>query len=189
MRRHWFLGVSFVWLVSLPAAAWAQSPDITVSLVNPNYSYEHCRVTNDVYSGINNLTTQFDMGGADQGISADDPLHRATWVFFGDAAAVDGNAWYGSHGANAQGYLDGVNYANPLGLCGSLQLVTEPGLVSSYVNPANGKPGMVFAPDLLTAPPGDLITNYLFHSPTAPATLPNNPSVLPKFSPSTSGIS
>ncbi|MFZ0821623.1 MAG: DUF4185 domain-containing protein [Candidatus Acidiferrales bacterium] len=208
MKRNWAIGALLVGLLSLPCVACAQSPNNSapnpnlvgpsangfevipaVSLVNPGFSNERCRVTNDAYSGINNLSNQFDMGGADQGISVDDPFHHVTWVFFGDSAAVDGDAWYGSQGANTQGYLNGRSYGNPLGLCGSLQLVTQPGLVSGNINPATGQHQKVYAPDLLTAPPGDVISNYLFHSPIAPLKLPDNLTVLPEFSPSVSGIS
>jgi hypothetical protein len=208
MKIRLMIGVLFTGLMSLPITVRAQSPKNvesnvnsgspgtnsfqvtpTVSLVNPSFSNERCRVSNDTYSGINNLSNQLDMTGADQGISVDDPIHRVTWVFFGDSGAADGDAWYGSHGANSQGYLNGRNYANPLGLCGSLQLVTQPGLVSGNINPANGQHQKVFAPDLLFAPQGDLISNYFFHSPTAPLTLPDNSTVLPQFSPSISGIS
>jgi hypothetical protein len=194
MRPNWCIGAVLAALVSLPIAVQPQSATevTTVSLATPGFSNELCRVTDDAYSGINNLSNQFDMSGADQGISVDDPIHHFTWMFFGDAAAVDANAWYGwpgSRGSNTQGYLNGENYGIPQALCGSLQLVTQPGLISDYVNPANGQPGKVFAPDLLNAPQGDRIANYLFHSPMPPLTLPKNSTVLPQFSPIRSAIS
>jgi len=208
MKRILISGILFFSVMAMPAPVLAQSPrnivsDVdaapsssrsvpvipTVSLANPGFSTERCRVTNDAFSGINNLSYQFDMTGADQGISVDDPIHRVTWVFFGDSGVADGDAWYGSHGANAQGYLNGRNYGNPMGLCGSLQLVTQPGLVSGNINPSNGQHQKVYAPDLLTAPSGDLIANYLFHSPAPPLTLPDNATVLPEYSLFISGIS
>ena len=131
-KRHSFIRALLTGLVSLPAAAQGESPQIaTVSLVKPSFCHERCRVSNDDFGGVNHLSSQFHMGGADQGVTVDDPGHHVTWVFFGDALAAGGSPWYGSHGANAQGYLDGESYGIPQGLRGSLKLITQP----HYFNP------------------------------------------------------
>jgi hypothetical protein len=168
-------------------------PVITsVVVVDPGHSTFQCRVSNTKQGGVDNLDAQFDMGSADQGTAVDDAAQDITWILFGDTSDSEcppgpskptcfGNAWYGGHGANAIGYLAGTSYDDPAGLCGSLLLETEPGLVSAT-------DGGVFAPDLMTAPTGDIAANYLFQSPAPPPSLPNNPTVLPVVS-STSAIS
>jgi hypothetical protein len=177
------LAVAFPALLFAACTSSSSGTVAAISLADAGAAAFQCRVSNTKQGGVDNLDALFDMGSADQGTAVDDPEHHTTWLLFGDTSDSEcppgptkadcfGNAWYGSHGGNAVGYLSGSNYGNPQALCGSLQIVTEPGVVS-----ASG--GQVWAPDVHTAPAGDSITNYLFQSPVPPASVPNNPQVLP----------
>jgi uncharacterized protein DUF4185 len=186
-RSRYTLGIILAVAAVSSLPAWADddehgSRELTIHLINPGYSNLRCRVSNTSKGGLDHLDTLFEMGAADQGTSIDDREHRVTWFLFGDTADSQcegpdkadciGDAWYGSNGANAIGYLSGRSYGDPDGLCGSMKVLTQPGLVS-----ASG--GACFAPDLQHAAAGDGITNYLFQSPTPPAALPDNAQVLP----------
>ncbi|MGA2713461.1 MAG: hypothetical protein ABSG41_10185 [Bryobacteraceae bacterium] len=169
-------------LIGLAGAAHAQT-ETTVTVVNP--SSEVCPVTKPdpaVPSTASHdyLALNFDFSGSDQGISVDDPLHKVTWLFTGDALAADAVAWFGVFGANAGGanmigYLNGADYGNPASLCNHLQFVTVPGMKSN-------SGGAVFSPDVVTAPPGDSISNYIF------VPVPNAKNAPDPIIPSNSGI-
>jgi len=147
-------------MVCLSKEAQAQT---TVTIVNPSSLV--CPVTkpNPEPAGASTdyLVLNYDFDGSDLGISVDDPINKLTWVFGGDAIAADEVAWFGvfgpnKGGANMIGYLDGADYGNPDSLCDHFKLVTVPGMKSD-------SGGGVFSPDVMTAPPNDPISNYIFN--------------------------
>lgn len=187
MRPGAIIRIAFATLVvcaALGSVSFGQdddAPAVTVNVISP--SSEVCAVTvpnpePTINAPADYLVTNYDFSGADQGISVDDSVDQLTWFFAGDSKAGDDHAWFGKYapdtgGANVIGYLDGSDYGNPESLCEHLQLTTVPGMTSTTG-------GRVYSPDVMIAPPGDSIDNYIFSKTpnltgaTAPILPPNS---------------
>ena len=184
--------VNLVWAQSAPATAAVNTPAgsglaggaaATVSVVSPSSEVCAVMVPNPEPTSAapaDYLVVNYDFAGSDQGISVDDPIDQITWFFAGDSKSADANAWFGVHapgtgGANVIGYLDGTGYGNPGSLCQHLKLVTVPGMTSTTG-------GGVYSPDVMIAPAGDSIDNYIF------ARTPNPTGATAPILPPNSGI-
>jgi Domain of unknown function (DUF4185)/CXCXC repeat len=108
-------------------------------------SLEQCKVTNQNQA----LACDYDLGGADLGITVNDPDTATSWVLFGNsmvatsAALGDPNSW--ETDSDAIGYFPGTS---PGDLCDALQLVN----VVPASSPQTCGTGEVFSPDPVFAP-------------------------------------
>jgi hypothetical protein len=170
VRLGAIIRIAFVTLivsVGLASESFSKDDDAaTITVVNVvNPSSEVCPVTvpnpePTLLAPPDYLATNYDFAGSDQGISVDDSVDQLTWFFAGDSKAADDKAWFGVYepgagGANVIGYLGRHDYGNPESLCERFQLTTVPGMTSTAG-------GGVYSPDVMVAPAGDSIDNYIF---------------------------